>query len=396
MWGERTEGGKEGELRADRMAAPREEQGRTMRAVVCRGVRDYVVENVPIPEPGRDEILVKVLRCGICAGDAKCFEGAARFWGCPDSAQKAYVETPVIPGHEFVGEIVAFGPPPVKRRSAFRTGHELSVGDRVIAEQVVPCNNCLYCQKNLRHLCLPHAIFGFKTCVNGAMAEYMIFPANALVYKIPEKMSVDEAVYIEPLSCGVHGVERAQVESDDVVVVSGCGAIGLGMICYLAISKCPAEIIALDCIDERLRLAQLCGASMVLNPRKDDVVQLVKDRTGGYGCDVYLEATGSPASVTQGLKMVRKRGRFVEYSVFKEAVTTDWSEISDTLELDLLGAHCSGNEGYAKAIETLSSGKVPIESIVTHVLPLDKVVDGIHMVNSSSDGSVKVTLDPWL
>lgn len=272
---------------------------------------------------------------------------------------------------------------------------------RVTAEQVVACGECLYCRKGRRWLCAPHDIFGFHTCVPGAMAEYMVLPAKALLHRVPNSLTPKEAVFIEPLSCSVHAVERGNSQPGDTVVVSGCGPIGLGMLA-VARARSPGRLVALDCSDERLALARACGADTALNVATlgtDAAVAAVRALTaGGYGADVYLEASGAGASVAQGLQMVRKAATFVEFSVFAAPVTVDWSVIGDTLELDLLGAHCSGDGGYAAAVALLAGGGVPAEAIVSHELPLDEVVAGIGLVNGGgrAQPSCKVALDPSL
>lgn len=304
----------------------------------------------------------------------------ASFWS--EEHGDRYVQTPVIPGHEFCGMIVE------TRREGF------SIGENVIAEAVVACGDCLYCKKNLRWLCAPHDIFGFHTNAHGGLAEFMILPAKSIIYKFPTQLSVSQMVYTEPLSCAVHGVERAGIELGDTVVISGCGPIGLGMICA-AKQRGPARIIALDIKEERLPLARECGADLVVNVDVDDAAKVIKQITGGYGCDVYLEAAGTPSSVTQGLRSVRKRGTFLEFGVFKSETTVDWSLISDELELDLKGAHCFGERGYEVAIDMLTKGLVPAEKIVSHSLELGDVVKGLGMVDSGN-GSMKVTIDPSL
>lgn len=127
--------------------------------------------------------------------------------------------SPTARRHEFVGVVVAAGLGAEER-------HKVTIGDQVTCEQVLACGECLYCRKGLRWLCAPHDIFGFHRNVNGGICEYMVFPANAIVYKVPSSLQSSEAVYIEPLSCAVHGVERANIQHGDCVVVSGCGPIG--------------------------------------------------------------------------------------------------------------------------------------------------------------------------
>ena len=353
-----------------------------MRAVVCYGPGDYRNEIRAAPAPGKGEILVKVIAAGICVGDAKCYSGAPMFWG--DKNRKAYAETDVIPGHEFVGQVVALGEGAAER-------HGLKLGDHAVSEQIVPCGECRFCRSGDYWMCMPHDLYGFHRVTQGAWAEYMVFPEKSLNYKLPDTLDPLHGVFVEPLACSIHAVNRGDIGLNDVVVIAGCGALGLGMIAT-AQMKNPARLIALDLNNHRLELANRCGADITMNPSEVDVVQKIRDLTDGYGCDVYIEATGAPASVEQGLLAIRKLGTFVEFSVFKEPVTVDWTIIGDSKELNIHGAHLSPNT-YPTAIRMLEEGRLPIEDILTHWLPLDQFKEGIDLANDGSQ-SIKVVLDP--
>jgi erythritol/L-threitol dehydrogenase len=354
----------------------------SMRAVICHGPKDYRIEEVPVPEPGPGQALVKVEAVGICASDLKCYAGAAKFWG--DENRPAWAETEVTPGHEFVGTVVDLD----ERAS---NAWQIEVGDRVVSEQIVPCWNCRYCKRGQYWMCLPHDLYGFKRRTPGAMASHMIFPAEALVHKIDKGLPAAHAAFTEPLSCALHAVERAEIRFDDVVVVAGCGPIGLGMIAG-ASAKSPAHVIALDVAETKLELAKLCGADITVNIATDDPQQVVMDLTDGYGADVYLEATGHPSAVPQGLNALRKLGTFVEYSVFKDPVSVDWTIISDDKELDVRGAHL-GPGCWPAAIRMLEAGRLPMSQICTHQLPLAQFQDGLDLVADGTK-SVKVSLIP--
>ncbi|MFF1549787.1 erythritol/L-threitol dehyrogenase [Rhodococcus erythropolis] len=354
----------------------------TMKAVICHGPRDYRLEEVPKPVPGPGEALVRVEAVGICASDLKCYHGAAKFWG--DENRPAWAETEVIPGHEFVGEVVS-----IDAEGSKRWG--IQVGDRVVSEQIVPCWECRYCKRGQYHMCQPHNLYGFKRVTPGAMAEFMVYPVEALVHKVSKDLPAAHAAFAEPLSCSLHAVERAGITFDDVVVIAGCGPIGLGMVAG-ARAKSPAHVIALDMAPEKLELAKLCGADIVINIADDDAVQIVKDLTDGYGADVYLEGTGHPSAVPQGLNILRKLGTYVEYGVFKDDVSVDWSIISDDKELDVLGAHL-GPDCWPAAIRMIESGLLPMDKICTHQLPLEDFQKGLDLVASGTE-SVKVSLIP--
>jgi len=166
-------------------------------------------------------------------------------------------------------------------------------------------------------------------------------------------------------------------------VVAGCGPIGLSMIAGAA-AKFPREIVALDMDPRKLDIALKTGATRAINIATEDAVQIIKDMTNGLGANVYLEGSGHPSAVFQGLAALRKLGRFVEYSVFKEDVSVDWSIISDDKELDVRGAHL-GPHCWPAAIRMLETGRLPMDEICTHQLPLADFQKGLDMVASGKE-----------
>jgi 2-desacetyl-2-hydroxyethyl bacteriochlorophyllide A dehydrogenase len=353
-----------------------------MRAVVAYAPHDFRLEEVDVPVPGPGEVLVKVEACGICSSDVKAFKGAESYWG--GASMAPWVKAPFIPGHEFVGHVAALG-------DGAGELHHVAVGDRVIADQIVPCGACRYCRRGQYWMCEVHNVFGFQTVVHGAWAEYMKFPRESLVHKIPPELAVELAVLTEPVSCAVHAVERGRIEFGDVVVVSGAGPIGLAMV-GLARLKGPRAVVSLDLDERRLELARSFGANVAINPTKEDAVAAVKAMTDGYGCDVYIETAGHPSSIGQGLAMVRKLGRFVEFSVFGEPATIDWSLLGEKKELDVYGSHL-GPYSYPVAIDFLNRGLIRMDGVVTHQLPLDQWEEALHLVAAGTE-SIKVVLRP--
>ena len=353
-----------------------------MPAVVCHGPEDYRLEEVPVPVPGPGEALVRVEAVGICASDLKCFHGAPKFWG--DATRPAWAETGVVPGHEFVGRIVELD-------DLARARWGVDVDDRVTAEQIVPCGTCRYCVRGEYWMCAPHDIYGFKRRTQGAMASYMLFTADSRVHRVDPAIPAHHAAFVEPLSCALHAVERASIQFDDVVVVAGCGPIGLGMIAGAA-AKSPRNVVAIDMNAARLDVARACGADTTVHLGTDDPLEVVRSLTDGYGADVYLEATGHPSAVSQGLMLLRKLGTFVEYGVFGAETTVDWTIISDDKELDVRGAHL-GPHCWPAAARMLANGALPMDDICTHQLPLERFADGLDLV-ASADASIKVTLLP--
>ncbi len=355
----------------------------SMEAVVCYGPEDYRIQEWDVPVPDVEEVVIKVQSVGICASDLKCYQGAPLFWG--DAHREGYCQAPVIPGHEFVGKVVALG-----ENAGEKYG--LQPGDIAVSEQIVPCWKCRFCKRGQYWMCQDkHDVYGFRQATFGAMAEYMKFPVGSLNYKVPHSIPPHHAAFIEPLGCSIHAVERGEIQLDDVVVIAGCGPLGLGMVAAARL-KNPRLIIAIDLNNERLEIAKLCGADLTLNPNNIDVIDEVRQLTDGYGCDVYIEATGYPVAVEQGLHMIRKLGTFVEFSVMREPVTVDWTIIGDTKELNIHGAHLSPYT-YPVAIRMLEQGLLPMDKIMTHQLPLRNFHEGMEMVASGKQ-SIKVTLTP--
>lgn len=351
-----------------------------MTAIVCHGPKDYRVEEVGRPVAAAHELVIRIGACGICASDCKCWSGAPMFWG----GANPYVKPPVIPGHEFFGYVEDLG-----EGAAEHFG--VSAGDTVIAEQIVPCDKCMFCRSGRYWMCEVHNIFGFQRLVaDGGMAEYMKLPATARVHRIPSEMPLEDCAIIEPLACAIHTVNRGDIQLDDVVVIAGAGPLGLFMT-QVAHLKTPKKLVVVDLHDSRLALAKSFGADVTVNARDTDAVAAVKALTGGYGCDVYIETTGHPSGVTQGLDMVRKLGRFVEFSVFGHETSADWSIIGDRKELDIRGAHL-GPYCYPIAIDLLSRGLVTSKGIVTHGYDFPDWDAAIAMANSLD--SIKVLMRP--
>ena len=292
----------------------------------------------------------------MCAGDLKCFGGNST-WG--DETHDRWVRPPFIPGHEFLGYVVEKG----------KNVTEYEIGDRIIADQIMPCGKCKFCRTGRYWMCQPHATFGFQKENNGGMAEYVRYPKGAVLHRVPKDMPLEKALLIEPYGCSKHAVDRAKITIEDVVVISGAGTLGLGMVTYARMMN-PAKLIVLDMKDERLAKAKEFGADIVMNPGKEDVVQKIMDLTEGYGCDIYIEATGHPSSVVQGLKAIRKLGTFVEFSVFAENTSVDWTLIGDNKELDVLGSHLSPY-CYPYVIEHIASGDLKTDGVVTRYFDLE-------------------------
>lgn len=346
-----------------------------MNALVIHAYGDFRYEEIEKPKAGPGEVVIKVGAAGICAADVKMYSQTHGPWP---------LNFPVISGHEFVGTVVDLG-----EGAAEKFG--LSVGDKATAELIVPCRNCYYCKNGMYH----HCINATYLCIHdhGGMAEYMRFPTNAIVHKIPAHVPLTEAVMAEPLSCAIHGVELAGVGLDDVVVVSGLGPIGMSMlqVCRL---KTPRMLMGLSRRDSVNGIAKELGADYAFNVTKDDVVNEINRLTDGIGCDVYMEASGNNEALELGMEVLRKSGRMLVMGVYEGKASLDFNYVSEFKELQIIGGHLSPNK-FPLAIRHIAEGKVNAKKMVTHQFPLKDFKRAMETKKKKTEEAViKVVLIP--
>lgn len=352
---------------------------KTMKAVVTYAPGDNRYEDFPMPELEDSEVLLKVKGCGICAGDLKAFHGGIRVWGTSEADR--YMEPPCIPGHEFYGEVVDIkGEVP-----------GIAIGDDVCAEQVVPCGHCHFCRTGKYWMCQRSAVFGFKKYANGGFAEYVKLPKTSLKHVLPKSFTKEQSVLVEPIACGMHALEQANIQHDDVVVIAGLGAIGTSM-CNIANLKMPKLVIGLEVREERARRAREYGADIVLNPVECNVVEEIMKLTGGLGCDVYVEASGSPKSAVQGLNCLRNHGRYVQMGVLSDLVTADWNTIGDGKELTIIGSHLSAKV-YPAVIRGIEKGLIKTDGLISHCFKLQDWAKAYETAEKDP-AAVKIMLEP--
>lgn len=352
----------------------------SMQAVVNHGPHDYRLERVAKPTPGPHEVVIAIDAAGICGSDGKCFSGGGMFWDPVDP----WVKAPVIPGHEFFGTVVELGEGAAEH-------HGVALGDKVAAEQIHPCDRCRYCTRGEYWMCQVHDIYGFQREVaEGAWAEFMLLSERARIHRMPADIPRQAGVLVEPLACAIHAVERANIRLGEDVVVAGAGPIGLLIVQVLKL-KSPGRIIVTDRQADRLALARRFGADLTIDVSVEDPVERILALTDGYGCDVFIEATGHPSAVDQGIGALRKLGRMIVYGVFGEKVTIDWSIIGDRKELDVLGAHL-GPYAYPTAIDLLARGAIDADAMVTHRMGLEDI-DAAMDILLRGEG-IKIMLEP--
>lgn len=351
----------------------------TMKAVVNSGPKKYRYEDVPTPTLSEGEILLRMKACGICAGDIKASHGGIRFWGTGHN--DAYIEPPCIPGHEFYGEVVSMAP----------DVHDFAIGDLVCAEQILPCGKCEFCLNGEYWMCTRSAVFGFKNYANGGFAEYVRLPKLSKKHKIPKTFTNEQAVLIEPIACGMHALEQAQIRHDDTVVIAGLGAIGRSM-CNIANLAMPKMVIGIEVRPERAAAALEYGADVVLNPTECNVADEIRKLTDGLGCSVYVEASGSPKSANQGFDCLRNHGRYVQMGVMSDLVNIDFNTIGDGKELTVIGSHLSAKV-YPAVIRGIQKGLIRTDGLISHTFHLSEY-EKAYETAQKDPSAMKVMLVP--
>jgi threonine 3-dehydrogenase len=344
----------------------------TMRAVVkAKGGPGAEIREVPTPTCGPGELLLRVLRAGVCGTDLHIYE-----W---DRWSQGRLRPPVTLGHEFVGEVVERGP---------GVG-TIKIGDWVSCESHIVCNTCLACRTGNGHVCENTRILGVD--VNGGFAEYVAVPAvNA--WHAPPGISVEAAAVMEPLGNAVHTAFAGPLAGCNIGV-TGCGPIGLFAI-GVARAAGAARVVASDVSPYRLELARAMRADAVIDPSRESFPDRVRELTGGRGLDGVLEMSGNPAAMRDGLLALRNGGRLSLLGLPKEPFELDWNRLVIFKGITLHGI--IGRRMYETWYQMdnlLGSGRLDVRPAITHVMPMERFDEAIGLLRSGKAG--KVVLVPW-
>jgi L-iditol 2-dehydrogenase len=336
---------------------------------------DIRLGEIDKPSAGPGEVLIRVRNCSTCGTDVKIFRS-----GHPN------MTPPQVMGHEIAGEVVEVG-----------AGiSEWSVGDRVLVIAAIPDGTCPECLAGHPAVCEHQLSMGYQ--FPGGFAEYMIVPREVLAVdglnRIPEGLSFAEASVAEPLACVLNGQELARVGAGDTVVIVGSGPIGCLHV-RLARSRGAAKIILIDINAERLaQAAGLVEPDVTIVSSETDPVAAVLDVTNGRGVDVVITAAASGTAQEQGLRMLARRGRLSLFGgLAKDApnITVD-ANLVHYRELTIVGVNGSSPEHNRTALELIATGAVPVADLITHRLPLDRLLDAIDIVAKGE--AIKVTIEP--
>lgn len=341
-----------------------------MKACVLHGVGDLRYEDARDPKPKPDEVLIRVEACGVCGSDI------------PRIFEKGTYRFPLIPGHEFAGEVVEAG---VDADPGL-------VGKRFAVFPLVPCRQCPMCETGRYAQCSDYDYLGSRC--DGAFAEYVTAPVWNLV-RVPEGLCTEAAAMAEPAAVAIHAVERAGVAADDSVLAFGAGPIGL-LIGMWAKAQGARRILLVDVDPAKVEFAQRLGFPDAHDAGKGDLEAWVKDETGG-GADVVIEASGSSPAYEQAMRCARPFGKVVLLGnpAGEMRLTQDgyWAILRK--ELTVLGSWNStygdlpGNE-WKLALESMANGTIDVGPLITHRVPLEGLCDALEMMRRKSEFSCKV------
>ena len=346
-----------------------------MRAAVYRGTNDVRIEEVPVPEIGRNEILVKVAACGVCPTDIK-------------KVQYATVPPPRIFGHETAGTIVKIG----SKVRIFR------VGERVGLHHHVPCLECHACKHRAFAQCVGYKKTGITAGfepAGGGFAEYIrvidfVLPG---VVRIPKRNSFLEGAMLEPVNTVLKAVKMLELLKADAVLVAGQGPIGLMFTRLLKLAG--ARVIATDLIPERLQLARKFGASALCNPANGSLKAEVDRFTKGIGLDAAVIAVPSTAAVKESQDLLRGGGRLLLFAHTKrgDEAALDLSKICVD-EKQLIGSYSSDFLLQKEVADLIFSRKLDVRKLITHTLPLQRTAEAIQLAATPSPGALKIVVTP--
>jgi L-iditol 2-dehydrogenase len=348
----------------------------TMNAAVYKGRSVVSVEQVPIPEIGPGEILVRVEACGICHTDLKKIE-------------YNLLAPPRIYGHETAGTVVRAG----------RNVRRFGPGDRVVVFHHIPCLNCFYCQRKLYAQCPVYkrvgVTAGFEPA-GGGFSQYvraMDWIVERGVEKIPDGVSFERASFVEPVNTCLKAVVQCAPRPDETAVVIGQGPIGL--LFTMLLRRTGAAVAATDTIPARRELSRHSGAVEAWDPRETDVAVEIRRLTEGRGADLVIVAASVPGIVEQAIRFSRPGARILLFAQTSDTERVDVSGAAICVgERALFGCYSASVDLQKESADLVFGGALPVEDLISHRLPLVKIRSGFDLALHPGPESLKIIVQP--
>ena len=342
-----------------------------MKAAVFHGPnKPLEIQSVDDPRIGPGDILVKVAACGVCHTDLHYI----------DHGVPTFKKPPLILGHEPSGTVEEIG----SEVTRFKPG------DRVLLPAVLTCGVCDFCRTGRENICQRMVMFGNN--IDGAYAEYVAAPAKD-AFHLPGDIPLEEgSIIADAISTPYHAVKnRGEVKPGDLVVVYGCGGIGINLV--QVATAAGGTVIAVDILEKKLEWAKKLGAVELINPREvENVGKAVKKLTGG-GADVAFEAIGNPATMQDAFNTLRKGGRLVVVGYTHKPVELSAAKIM-YFEMEVVGSLGCRPVDYPRIIEMVRTGKIRVKDLVTHRFPLERINDAFDILRDNDGSALRSIVIP--
>lgn len=320
------------------------------------------------PKTSKDLVKIKVEYSGICGSDIHSFKG-----------EYGNIKTPVVLGHEFSGTIVEIG----------ESVKNLKVGDRVTSETTFEtCGTCDYCKSKDYNLCNTRK--GIGTQANGSFAEYVLSREES-VHVLPENVSFLAASLTEPLACCVHAaLEKTTIDKDDVVLIFGPGPIGL-LLAQVVMSQGAKVILTGVTKDrERLDFGKKMGVDIVVDSLQEDLGKIVMEATNGYGVNRTFDCSGAVPAVNQGLRLIKKKGEFVQVGLFAKVKNEIDQEAIIQREIKYIGSRSQKPTSWITSLELMAAKKVDPEALITKIVDLKDWRSGLEAAMEGTELKVVI------
>jgi 2-desacetyl-2-hydroxyethyl bacteriochlorophyllide A dehydrogenase len=337
-----------------------------MRALVLAGKERLVFERREIPKPGSGELLVRMVRAGICGSDIHAYHGL-----------QPSLSYPCVMGHENVGVV-----------EAINGDSSLSVGDRVVVDPSYRCGTCELCRSGRENICENLRVLGVHC--DGGFAEYCVCGIG-MAHKLPDGLDDDTAVFCEPMSIAIHALGRMGAPSCETALIIGAGPIGLAVL--LAAKRVCVKTVVMDILGNRLDAARNVGADLVLDSSKDiGALEAAMRAATGELADVVFDTVSNPASVPIAERLVKRGGRVV---VVGMANKDTGFHLLTTLkkELTIAGTRMTTHEDFAEALDLLRhTDPRLVRHIVTDAYPLSRAMEGIEFAERHPEKGIKTII----
>lgn len=331
-----------------------------------------IIKDALVPEPKDDEVQIEVEYVGICGSDVHGFEYGP-FIPPKDPNQEIGL------GHECAGTIVKVG----------SSVKNFKAGDRVNIEPGVPCGHCKFCREGHYNICPDVDFMATQPNYRGALTNYLCHPAS-YTYKLPDNISTMEGALVEPASVGIHAAMTAGVKPGQKIVILGAGCIGL-----MTLQACrtlgATQIVVVDVLEKRLKLAQKLGAMAVVDGKKENTIQRCHELLGEWGADIVFETAGAQATAQQTPEIVMRGGKIMIVGTIPGATPIDFLKINREVTIQTVFRYANR---YPVAIDAISSGSFDVKSMVTNIYEYKDVQkafdESVHCKADIIKGVIKV------